>query len=91
MRGILYIETNKNTREGTKMTALEKGLAVAKEYAENSLWGNGRYEIYQNEWKKYGKHRIYISFSGFTSDGREEKNYKVGYVDVIADRFYKTI
>lgn len=73
------------------MTALEKGLAVAKEYAENSLWGNGRYEIYQNEWKKYGKHRIYISFSGFTLDGREEKNYQVGYVDVIAGRFYKTI
>ena len=72
------------------MTALEKGLEVAKEYAKNSLWGLEGCEIYQNEWKKYGKHRIYISFSGFV-DGREQKNYKVGYVDVIADKFYKTI
>ena len=70
------------------MTALEKGLAVAKEYAENSLWGNGRYEIYQNEWKKYGRHRSYISFSGFTLDRKgKEKITQVGYVDVIADRF----
>ena len=73
------------------MTALEKGLAVAREYAENSLWGIDGCKIYQKEWKKYGKHRIYISFSGFTSEGKEVKNYQVGYVDVIADRFYKTI
>ena len=70
------------------ITKKKKGLAVAKEYAEKSWWSD--YKIYQKEWKKYGKHRIYISFSGFV-DGREQKNYNVGYVDVLADRFYKTI
>ena len=85
------MKQKQTTQEDIEMTALEKGLAVAKEYAENSLWGDGRYEIYQKEWKKYGKHRIYISFSGFTESGKEEKNYQVGYVDVIADKFYKTI
>lgn len=73
------------------MEALEKGLAVAKEYAEKSLWGLEGCEIYQKEWKKYGHHRIYISFSGFNEDGGEVKNYQVGYVDVLKNKFYKTI
>ena len=32
--------------------AIEIGLAVAKEYGENSWWEE--YEIYKKEWKNYG-------------------------------------
>ncbi len=68
--------------------AIEKGLAVAKEYGENSWWEE--YEIYKKEWKNYGKHRMYISFTGI-SNGRPQKTYKVGWVDMIDGTFVQTI
>lgn len=70
------------------MTALEQGIAVAKEYGENSWWES--YKIHTNEWKKYGKHRIYIDFTGYNED-RPQKTYKVGWVDVTTNTFVKTI
>lgn len=67
------------------MTALEQGLAIAKEYAENA-WAES-YEIQQKKWERYGKRRIYITFTLSSTN----KVYNVGYVDLDADKFIKTI
>ena len=69
--------------------AIEKGLEVAREYGENSWWSS--YEIHQKEWKNYGKHRMYISFTGMNSQGIPQKTYKVGWVDMVDSTFVKTI
>lgn len=67
------------------MTALEQGLAIAKEYCENA-WTE-TYDIQQKKWEAYGKKRIYITFTLSSTN----KVYRVGYVDMLADKFVKTI
>ena len=70
------------------MTALENGMEIAREYGKRSFYED--YEIHQKEWKNYGKHRIYITLDGI-SNGKVQKTYKIGWVDVKENKFVKTV